>query len=203
MAGPRPPGAYAGDDRLAPRHEDAAAAFRLSPARGVLAEAVAVVDVLAELDDVVGRGPGRDIDPVERHRLGHARVLALARLDDLVDLLARPAWRLGQQPIHQVAHVLHPHAAGRVETVVLAKQVLERRVMHVDAVRAGEVDAHGAERIEPARILLEAVVDRLLGKPVYLRRRQLAATLIEDAAAVFRQIVRLGLPLGDQVLAHG
>ena len=32
------------------------------------AEPVAVVDVLAELHDAVGRGPGGDIDPVERHR---------------------------------------------------------------------------------------------------------------------------------------
>ena len=34
------------------------------------AEPVAVVDVLAELGDAVGRRPGGDIDPIERHRLG-------------------------------------------------------------------------------------------------------------------------------------
>jgi len=49
-----------------------------------------------------------------------------------------------------------------VEPVVGAEQVLERCVVHVDAVLAREVDPHGAERVERAGILLEAVVDRLL-----------------------------------------
>ena len=49
-----------------------------------------------------------------------------------------------------------------MEAHVLAEQVLRRRVVHVDAVLAREVDADRAERIEIARVLLEAVIHRLL-----------------------------------------
>src|SRR5262249_34202755 len=57
-----------------------------SPAVGYGAEAVAVVDVLAELGDAVGGRPGGDIDPVERNRRHQLGVLALAVADHLVDL---------------------------------------------------------------------------------------------------------------------
>ena len=42
------------------------------------AKAVAVVDVVAELHDAVGRRPRRDIDPVQRHGLCNLGILALA-----------------------------------------------------------------------------------------------------------------------------
>src|SRR4051812_13480036 len=46
---------------------------------------VLVVDVLAELRHAVAARPGGDVDPVQRHGLGHLRVLALAGFDDAVD----------------------------------------------------------------------------------------------------------------------
>ena len=62
-------------------------------------------------------------------------------------------------------------------------------------------------RIEPSElrspgILLELVVHRLFGEPVDLRRRQLVVLRIEDADLVLGEIIRLGLHLRDQVLAH-
>src|ERR1700722_5495069 len=43
-----------------------------------LGDPVAVIDIVAELDHASGGRPGRDIDPVQRQRLGDLGVLALA-----------------------------------------------------------------------------------------------------------------------------
>jgi hypothetical protein len=85
---------------------------------------------------------------------------------------------------------------------ILAEQILERRVMHVDFVRIGKIDTDGAERIEIARVLLEPVAHRLFGIPIDLLRQQLAAVRIEDVDPVLGQIIGLRLHLRDQVAAH-
>ena len=80
---------------------------------------------------------------------------------------------------------------------ILAEQVLERRVVHVDFVRIGKIDTDGAERIEIARILLEPVAHRLFGIPIDLLREQLAAVRIEDVDPVLGQIIGLRLHFRD------
>src|SRR5262249_49597315 len=101
-------------------------------------EGVAAINILAELHDAIRHGPGGNVDPMERHRSRQPGVLPIAGADDVVDLLARPVGRLREQPGHQLAHVLHTDAARRMETEVLAEQILKRRVVHIDAVLAWE-----------------------------------------------------------------
>ena len=55
------------------------------------ARAVALIDVGAELNDAVGRGPGGDIDPIDVDRRRQLDVEPLAGADHLVDLVAAPA----------------------------------------------------------------------------------------------------------------
>src|ERR1700720_1036326 len=96
-----------------------AARPRLIRGRGLRArEPVLAVNILAELHDAVAAGPSGDVDPVQRHGLGHLGVLALAGLDDAVDILERPAARLLQHPGDELAHILHPHAARRMEAEI-------------------------------------------------------------------------------------
>src|SRR6516165_10747889 len=71
-----------------------------------------------------------------------------------------------------------------METEIIAKQVLQRRIMHVHTVGAREVDANRAQRILAARILLERIVGRVLGIPINLRRLQFAMRRIEDAKLI-------------------
>src|ERR1700689_2532796 len=52
--------------------------------------AVALINVRTELNDAVRRRPGGNIDPVEIHWLGELHVLAVARADHSVDLIASP-----------------------------------------------------------------------------------------------------------------
>src|SRR6516162_10660317 len=119
---------------------------------------VLAVNILAELHDAVAARPGGNVDPVQRHGLRHLGVLALAGFDDAVDLLERPAARFLQHPGDKLAHILHPHAARRMEAEILAEQILQRRVVHIHAVGAGKIDADRAERVEAAGILLERIV---------------------------------------------
>src|ERR1700733_7807434 len=79
--------------------------------RLVLAHAVAVVDVVAELHDAIRRCPGRHVNPVKRQRLCHLGILALAGFDHVVDLGLRPARRFRQNPVDEFADILHAHAA--------------------------------------------------------------------------------------------
>ena len=151
------------------------------------ADTVLLVDVVAELGEAVGRGPSGDVDPVDRHRLGQLGVNALAGLDGLVDLVARPAGRVLQEPGHVVAHVLHAHAAGRDEAEIVSEDALGRSVVHVDAIGVGDVDAHHAERVEvAARILAEHEVRRLVRPPVDLRRADLLAFLADTPGSCSR-----------------
>ena len=120
------------------------------------------------------RRPGGDVDPVQRHRLDQLGVLLLAGFDHAVDVLERPAVHALQQPGDQLAHILHPHAARRMEAEIVAEQILQRRVVHVHAEGARKIDADRAERIEAAGILLERVMGRVFRIPVDLRRLQLA-----------------------------
>ena len=53
-----------------------------------LVDAVAAVDVVAELDDLVSGRPGRDVGEIDRHRLGQLDRNVLAALDRLLELLA-------------------------------------------------------------------------------------------------------------------
>src|SRR4051794_18501129 len=70
------------------------------------AEAVAVVDVVAELDEAVRGRPGGDVGPVDVNRLRQLAVDALAGLDRRLDVLAVPAGAVLQEPGDVVAHVL-------------------------------------------------------------------------------------------------
>src|SRR6516225_9909895 len=90
-----------------------------------------------------------------------------------------------------------------METEIIAKQVLQRRIMHVHTVGAREVDANRAQRILAARILLERIVGRVLGIPINLRRLQFAMRRIEDANVVLaydRSRHRPGLKLISMIL---
>src|SRR3954447_3958680 len=107
-------------------------------------EAIAVVDVVAELHHAFRRRPGGDVGPVDVDGLREPRVDALAALDRLVDLIAAPARRVPEQEGDVVAHVLHPYAARRDEAEIVAEDALRGRVVHVDAVRVRDVDAHEA-----------------------------------------------------------
>jgi hypothetical protein len=51
---------------------------------------------------------------------------------------------------------------------IVAEQVLQRRVMHVHAVGAREIDPDRTQRILAAGILFESVVGRILRIPVDL-----------------------------------
>src|SRR5690349_5273244 len=106
-----------------------------SASAGAATNAIAAINIVAELDDAIRSRPGRHIDPVERHRLRQPRILAITGTDHVIDLLTRPARRIVQEPSHQFTHILHAHAAGRVEAEILAEQILRRRVAHIDAVR--------------------------------------------------------------------
>src|SRR5262245_10538633 len=108
--------------------------------------AILVVDVVAELDETFGCRPGGDVGPVDRKLLHRLRIQTLARADDVVDVLTRPFGAL-EDPGDEVANVLHTGTAGGVEAVFLPEYRFVRRVMHVDAVLVGDVDAHGAERV--------------------------------------------------------
>src|SRR6516225_1766812 len=89
-----------------------------------------------------------------------------------------------------------------METEIIAKQVLQRRIMHVHTVGAREVDANRAQRILAARILLERIVGRVLGIPINLRRLQFAMRRIEDANVILGQIIGLVLHSWNEVLAY-
>src|SRR4051812_31047158 len=52
---------------------------------GSRVQSIAIVNVVAELDDAVRGRPSGDVDPVQRHRRLELRILALARLDHVVD----------------------------------------------------------------------------------------------------------------------
>ena len=146
--------------------------------------------------------PRGHIDPVHGDRRREAHVEALAVADHLVDAVAIPAAIVLEQPVHEVANVLHAHAARRDEAIIVAENALGGRVVHVDAVRVGDVDAHEAERVHvAARILAEHVIGRFHRVPVHLGWRDLLAGAGEDADLVFRQVVRILLHLGDQILA--
>ena len=99
-------------------------------------------------------------------------------------MLAVPAGRVAQDPGDEVAHVLDAHAARRIEAHQLAEQALLRRVVHVDAVRAREVDLDRGHGVAGARILAEAVLRGVVGRPVDRRRIDLAAVRREDADVV-------------------
>src|SRR5829696_6293679 len=165
------------------------------------AEAIAVVDVVAELHHAFRRRPGGDVGPVDVDGLREPRVDALAAFDRLVDLVAAPARRVPEQEGDVVAHVLHPYAARRDEAEIVAEDALRGRVVHVDAVRVRDVDAHEAHRVEVgAGVLPEHVARRLVRVPVDPLRRDLLALRRVDADFVLGEVVRLLLHLRDQIL---
>src|SRR6185312_5685905 len=88
------------------------------------------------------------------------------------------------------------------EAHVLAEQALLRRVVHIDAVRARELDAQGAERIEIAGILAKAVVHRLVGLPVDLRRLQLLAVHVVDVDVLVGEVIRVLLHDRHEIAPH-
>src|SRR5207237_615283 len=76
-------------------------------------EAVALINILAELGETLGRGPGCNINPVYRNLGRKLGIHTLAGADDFVDMSAIPAWCILEQPGHIVANVLDADAAGR------------------------------------------------------------------------------------------
>ena len=74
--------------------------------------------------------------------------------------------------------------------------------MHVDAVRAWDVDADEAERVElAAGVLPEGVAGGFVGVPVDRFRRDLLPVGADDPDLVLGQVVRFLAHLGDQILA--
>src|SRR5215831_10551904 len=84
---------------------------------------------------------------------------------------------------------------------ILAEQVLKWRVMHVDRIRVGKVDANRTKGIEIARILFELIVGGFFGIPVDLLRWQLMTVAIKDVDAILGEIVRFLLHFGNQIPA--
>ena len=129
------------------------------------ARGIAAVNIGPELHHAVLRHERREIDEMHRHRFAERHVDALAVLGRRLHLLRRPAER-AEQPRHDIEHLLHPDAAGGEGARRLAEELLQRRVVHIDAVLVRHVDAHHAERIEAAGVLHEAVVHHLRPVPI-------------------------------------
>ena len=86
---------------------------------------VLVVDIVAELDGLVAGHPRGQVDPGHRYFLRQCDVLALAGGDGRVDGGAVPFRHLFlQQPGGEVAHIVDPGAAVRIEAVVVAEQIV-------------------------------------------------------------------------------
>src|SRR5215467_8732260 len=85
---------------------------------------------------------------------------------------------------------------------ILAEQVLEWRVMHVDRVPVRKVDANGTKGIEIAGILFELIVGGFFGIPVDLLRWQLMTVAIKYADAIFGEIDGFLLHFRNQIPPH-
>jgi hypothetical protein len=168
---------------------------------GEFADAVAIVDIVAEMDDTFARRPGRDVVRVDRHRRLQVHFIVVAGSDRRFDLLLAPVRRVAQQPDHDLADVLDAHAARRMEALVVAEQVPERRVMHIDVVRVREIDLDRRHGVDLARILAEREFGGVVRGPVDRRRIDLLAFVVEDTDVLVREVVRILLHVRDQVLA--
>ena len=138
---------------------------------------------------------------MERHRIGNLDVELRGIAQLVLDHVGGLAGRVLEDPGDQLADVLDAHAARRIEAEVVVEQALVRRVVHVDAVGAGEVDLDDAQRIEVARVLAEPVVHRLVGLPVDLVGLDLVALVIVDADVPRLQVRGILLHDRDQVAA--
>ena len=162
---------------------------------------VAAIDVGPELGEAGGGGKRREIDEMHGHGSGELDVELLAAVDLRLHLVQRPAVLGAEQPGDELLHLLHPHAAGGEGARALAEQLLERRVVHVDAVLVGHVDAHDAERVEGAGFLAKLVAHHLRRIPIdrgRIERRRLPVA--HDREVLFAEIARILSDLRDEVL---
>ena len=158
------------------------------------------VDVVAEMDRAVARGPAGQIDPGDRNLVRELDVHALALGDGGVDLRAAPAGIVLQQPGCECARVFDAGAAGRLEAVVGAEEFLVVGVVHVDRMRIRHVDAHRAERVPRPGILPDGEVRRAVGVPVDGVRIDLAAGTVEHLHVHARRVARVLAHLRDDIL---
>ena len=121
-----------------------------------VAHAVAAVDVRTEDDAAIRLRPCRNVGEIDGHRLLQVDVERLARIEDLAhptDLL--PARLVFQHPFDHLEDILHTHAARAEGATALIEEGLHGRIVHVDAMLVGHVEAHEAQRILQARVLSE------------------------------------------------
>src|SRR6185369_2261640 len=111
-----------------------------------LALLIVTVDVVAEMNGSVTRRPAGEIHPSHRDLAGDTDVDFLSLGDRGIDLAAAPTRSLLQHPGGKVARILDARAAGGLEAIVRAEELLVIGVVHVDRMRVRHVDAHGAER---------------------------------------------------------
>ena len=92
---------------------------------------VHLIDVVAELDDTVGGGPGRDIDEVDRTRQGRFRSACWRPIRSLAPYAggSNRAFRVGANLSGR--YVLETDATRRFKSRELVEQALLRRVVHI------------------------------------------------------------------------
>ena len=110
------------------------------PAPGALPDARATIPVQGMVCAACGL--------LIEHRLHTARLL--------------PARLVARQPLGELEHVLHAHAARAERTRALLEQRLHRRIVHIDAVLVLHIDAHEAKICGVEKANREHFVDHVV-----------------------------------------
>ena len=104
--------------------------------------------VVMDHHDAVGAGPACHVNPNDGHGLRRAQIDTLAGLLALGQhILGDAAIAAIENPSRQIIHPFDPHAAVREKAIVAREGMFRRRVMHVDRMGIGHVDADRAQGV--------------------------------------------------------
>src|SRR6476659_9142886 len=166
-------------------------------AEGLDEALVAAVDIATKRNGSGPVRPRRDIDDMNRDRLGKIDHPLFPTGDLGIDFLARPALVLEQQR-RQIEGILDPHAAMAEHPEIPGEKILGRGIVEIDIEAVGKHELRPAKRVLGAGILTQAIGYSRQFRPIYAIGTDLpriAATAAEYANGLALQRPRVLLEL--------
>src|SRR5688572_10130630 len=115
--------------------------------------AIAVIHVIAQVEDPSPIDPGRPVEDVNRQRALHANGPFTPRARRLFDARARPFGLAPEQIFRKLDRFLDPHAAVAERAHRLRKQSPCRRIVHIDGLTVRNVELDPTERVPRSGLL--------------------------------------------------